>query len=266
MEKINSMNRIETSSIKRKRLSDDMDADSRKKMKAATEPVYNLVRCNATVGMENIQSSADNRKKMKATTEPVHSLVRCNATVGMNNIQSASSKKPLAERNSFQPERNIDSKWRKRTEPNGNIGESENVPRPLVRSHATVGLSEDETRSINHSVADVIESKPNQRPRMTLLGSMKKSYKKPLRSTRFITWTVTKMKAGSRSDSPVVEWTMEMNSAISNIRTEANELETRKVLANSHNARNKMSDEHRLKLHKAVQKWNQCFGTFYSII
>lgn len=111
------------------------------------------------------------------------------------------------------------------------------------------------------------EEKPKmKRPRLTLLGSMKKPYvKKSPRLTGFIYWTETIYAARKTPWDPVhLELQIRIHTA--RPRTKQEEEETRKNLDKSFARRNSMGFE-RLKVkNQPIVKWNKYYKTSYSII
>lgn len=118
--------------------------------------------------------------------------------------------------------------------------------------------------------SSVNDTKPStkprkQRPKMTLLGSMRKTYSVP-ELTRVTTWTVTKMKARENPwDSVVVEWRDKCDS-LTYARTATDKERSKERLKECHLFRQKKTFEWLQKQNEAVQDWNRCFGTLYSII
>lgn len=105
-----------------------------------------------------------------------------------------------------------------------------------------------------------------RRPRMTLLGSMKKPYIKTRPFKRFTIWTVTKMRAREDpSDSVEIERKDELDS-FALITSAKDEKKTRDMLMRSFVARRTMSYERLQKLNEAIELWNAEFKTLYSIL
>lgn len=115
------------------------------------------------------------------------------------------------------------------------------------------------------------EPEPPRRPRRTLLGSMRKPYKKPLVPINGKTWTEIKFKARQdESDDIVAESEKKWNEQRMRLKTLDNRMDdeekTREYLDKSAEAREAMSRDRLFRKNEAVQNWNQYFNTFYSLV
>lgn len=283
------------SSLKRKREFDRGNTYSRKKMTTTTdESLYNLVRCNATVGMDNIRSPLTERQLTSVNSfQSTDRVIKPAYPEGakQQKVNSSVGHEGVFERSHYSRPENLQSslvksystvKLAEQTSSSSNVvtetkaddkfekTKSRPLQTPTVKIHATIGLLEKSPISTNHITSSVTEpeSRNHQRPRRTLLDSAKKPYiKTNPRLPKHKNWTVTKIKARKEpSDKIVVAWQVEMTSALPSLTTKEDEMETREVLMKSRVFKRMMPYEQLQKLNEAVQKWNRCFGTFYSIL